>query len=508
LVPEIENLSAIEILERISEDPQQNWPLDELSEAFSSFNSEALINRRNAYEEKLNKNEFRRIKESWLTGITGDNTVSDAIDSIILQGNQPVGSENEEDFIKVTRAIPIWISTTQSLQSIPVKPGLFDLVIIDEASQCTTTNILPVLFRGKKVGMIGDPNQLSPIYSIRTKEEEDQIIEAQGLTVSDCPPKLRHYGSNAWMAAWSCLGLPDRNTFKLNNHYRSDPQIIGFSNAHIYRSGLNLSEDQAKNYRLQQEAGVHMVQVSGVAQRQSGSSRSWFNEAEAKKAVEKAESIYKEYRHLEIGIVTPYRAQLNLIKDMLQEVGMLDDIKSGTADTYQGDERDIMIFSPVISKGMAPGSINWVEKPHNRINVAVTRARHSLYVIGDINFCANHCSGILQKLAIYCRNIDKMRRANSSGELELHKLLILQGYDPKIHHLINNDMEVDFFLSSNTGVKLVIEVDGSQHKETVVHDQTRDATLKVHGYKVLRFEARDIQDRPIDVIKNIKTALE
>lgn len=509
LIPENKEVKSKPVLDQIKDNPEMEWPLGELSELFVNYNSEAINNRLEAQKRLLNENEFHRIKELWLSDITKDESVSDAIESIIqLEGKaiDDQGDKFSEMFEKVIKVMPIWISTAQSLQSVPMIAGLFDLVIIDEASQCTTTSVLPVIFRGKRVGMIGDPHQLPPIYTIKTREEEDEIIINQGMDKDEYPSTLRHFGTDAWRSSWSSLTRIDKNTFSLKNHYRSDPQIIGFSNANIYRSGLHISKKSVQNLNPSIETGVHMIQVSGSSERDAGS-RSLFNEMELEEVVKKAEKLCGDYPNLEIGIVSPYRHQIEKIKQKLESAGIIENILCGTADTFQGDERDIVIFSPVISNGSESGSRNWVEKPHNRINVAVTRARHSLYVIGDIQFCSTQCSGILQKLAIYCRNINKLREANSIGELELHKLLTLNGHNPDIHPIIL-DMEVDFLIKNENGIKLVIEVDGRQHEEQEASDEARDATLRAQGYEVCRLESRDVLDRPIEAVSRIEELLQ
>ena len=509
LIPKSERETTEKILKTINKSPKEDWPLHELTEAFGNFNSESLTNRLEAQKAQLNRNEFLRIKELWISEITKDETVSDAIESIVQLGKKAIddhqGGRLSKLFKKAIKVMPIWISTAQSLKSIPMIPGLFDLVIIDEASQCTTTNILPVLFRGKRVGMIGDNHQLPPIYTIQKELDEDQIVQGQGLDIEDYPTNLRHFNMNAFKSAWSSLPRTDKNSFSLKNHYRSDPQIIGFSNAHIYRSALTINNRINQAIQKSVQTGVHMIQVSGACERKSGS-RSWFNELEAQEVIKKVKLLYKENPNLEIGIVTPYRAQVSLIEQKLDNAGLLENILCSTVDKFQGDERDIMIFSPTISKGSEPGSIRWVEEPHNRINVAITRARHALYVIGDIKYCKKNCKGILLKFAKYCSNIQTLRGSNSPGELELHKLLILRGYNPDIHPLIK-DMEVDFLLKDANGIKLVIEVDGSQHKDQINKDAERDAVLEAAGYKVHRIESRDVMDRPIDVIKSIEKYL-
>jgi hypothetical protein len=89
-----------------------------------------------------------------------------------------------------------------------------------------------------------------------------------------------------------------------------------------------------------------------------------------------------------IGLVTPYRAQDDKLQAWSRSrYGSEGQIVTGTAHQFQGDERDFMIFSTVAAPGMGDGSIKWLDKEKNLLNVAVTRARISLIVVGDWNFC-------------------------------------------------------------------------------------------------------------------------
>ncbi|SVD06214.1 uncharacterized protein METZ01_LOCUS359068, partial [marine metagenome] len=103
--------------------------------------------------------------------------------------------------------------------------------------------------------------------------------------------------------------------------------------------------------------------------------------------------------------------------------------------------------------------------------------------------------------------INKLRESNSIGELELHKLLTLAGFNPEIHPIIL-DMEVDFLIKHENGVKLVIEVDGQQHDQQEANDEARDAALRAQGYEVCRLETRDLLDRPIEAVSRINKLLQ
>ena len=92
---------------------------------------------------------------------------------------------------------------------------------------------------------------------------------------------------------------------------------------------------------------------------------------------------------------------------------------------------------------MDSNSALWLSKPPNLLNVAMTRARKRLIIVGDMDYCENNFSGdMLGKLAKYCKKIDKLSKI-SLEQKKLFELLILNGIEPEIEYPIA-DMHVDF----------------------------------------------------------------
>ena len=136
--------------------------------------------------------------------------------------------------------------------------------------------------------------------------------------------------------------------------------------------------------------------------------------------------------------------------------------------------------------------------------MATTRAREALFVIGDFDYCLQQ-DGILRKLALYCRDIQMLRKT-SAAELELFSWMVVKGWEPKIHPVIG-DIEVDFMLAGDSGQSLVIEVDGKQHQESMEQDKARDAYLQGQGHTVYRTPARAVLETPFEVIHRIEEML-
>ena len=127
------------------------------------------------------------------------------------------------------------VTSLSARRSLPLETNIFDLVIIDEASQCDIASALPLLFRAKRIAIIGDPRQLRHISSINEKNEQ-RIANVEGAdhllsrysyrtkSLYDCSAELAESKNEA--------------PFFLAEHYRSQPEIIEFSNRTYYNRRL------------------------------------------------------------------------------------------------------------------------------------------------------------------------------------------------------------------------------------------------------------------------------
>ena len=177
----------------------------------------------------------------------------------------------------------------------------------------------------------------------------------------------------------------------------------------------------------------------------------------------------------------------------------MSNIEISTVHGFQGAERDIIIFSPVVSPGIPDGTLAWVGNP-NQVNVTITRAREVFVLAGQAQWIRNNARGILGDLASYC--LEVLICKNKSSRSLFILLPFIRWYFPEIHPVIS-DMEVDFRIQN-----LVIEVDGEHHQYTQAEDHARDAALSGLGYHVLRFSAREVLETVSVVVNKIKTAME
>jgi very-short-patch-repair endonuclease len=544
------------------------WLTDDDNQLFDRFNPERIQASLNSVNSQLADLSFKLAKECYLKRIAEGSYILESVDKLRrhLTRSSSFSARGfpRETYLNALKAIPVWVTNAHQTQSFPMEPDLFDILVIDEASQCTLTNILPLIYRAKSLAVIGDPNQLPAIFKDGSPGKE--AVLAAKHNIAGCADHFGHRNNTLFQLGLSFLPGGRKNMVNLVEHYRSHPLIIGFSNLYIYQMRLTLKKKIRQNNRACHVSGVFGLDVCGECFR-GGRGQSWVNPKEAQAICDIIKSIRSEDTFLgkTIGIVTQFRGQKDKIEELLSLQGLVSkDILVGTVDTFQGNEKDIMFFSPVLSKGIGEPAARWSDDK-NRINVALTRARELMVVVGDFTYCRN-MDVILRDLIEYVDTISLLRKT-SAAELELFSLLITEGNalkfsqdnQPLVHQRIGS-IEVDFVLRNpEKGVALIIEVDGDQHyyaeingtrcqvdyeglrkcvnysgkklyvnsfkddefvsfnnrsyrvtttRESVQTDISRDEFLKAEGYKILRIPATDIFEKPDVVMQGISRSLE
>jgi superfamily I DNA and/or RNA helicase len=129
------------------------------------------------------------------------------------------------------------------------------------------------------------------------------------------------------------------------------------------------------------------------------------NKYEAKKVLETLKQVFPSAKqnNYQIGVTTPFRNQAEEIIQGIPSV-YKNIVTADTVHKFQGNEKDIMIFSPVITEGATKNMINFINiGAPQLLNVAITRARHRLIVVGDLDACMD-AGGLLKRLAVYMRD--------------------------------------------------------------------------------------------------------
>ena len=431
--------------------------------------------------------------------------------------NRDVGRLLRESTKDIVNILPCWAVTSLSARGrIPFEPGFFDLLIVDEASQCDIASVLPLLYRAKRAMVIGDPEQLKHISTLRRKQDE-QLLARHGI--GDIGIDWSYSVNSLYGLASNLCRSED--VVRLKDHHRSHAQIIGFSNQHFY-GDLRVAT-RYENLRQPDPGGpaIRWIDVRGrVSRPMEGSA---VNEEECQAVVTELRRLVLEQGYQgEIGVVSPFREQASRIERMTKQDPDLSrelkdrDFVAGTAHAFQGDEKDVIIFSPVVSAGMHDGARLFLSKSYNLFNVAITRAKAALVVVGDRTAVANSGIEHLEKLPEYVDSlVGTSRRGTVAADLgptyppvdnpdqvsewerQFYEGLYAAGLRPRVQYPVEQYL-LDFALVA-PGRKLDIEVDGERyHKnwdgELLRRDQIRNQRLIELGWDVMRFWVYQIRD--------------
>lgn len=422
-----------------------------------------------------------------------------------------------------------WAVTSLSAKGkVPFEAGHFDLIIIDEASQCDIASALPLLYRAKRSVIIGDPMQLRHISAVSRGKDSD-LQSKYGLVENRV----------AWMYSVNSLydlaaGVADpAQIINLRDHHRCHSDIIEFSNHAFYGGKLRVAtrHDRLKRPR-NKEPGVVWQDVKGKTIRPSGGSAQ--NPAEAHAVIAALENLLvdRDYKGT-VGVVTPFQAQVQLLNSLVSQHPKLSTMGDHaklliqTVHRFQGDERDVMFFSPVISEGVQPGALGFLRSNGNLFNVAITRARGLLHVVGDRAAAISCGVDYLENFASYVGRLSGDQKVHeqlqsptlgsdypvvakpenvSDWERLFYQALFEAGLRP-VPQFTVEQYDLDFALIVGDK-KLDIEVDGERYHrswtgELCLRDQLRNQRLIELGWDVKRFWVYEIRDRLSDCVDQV-----
>ncbi|MCM0639520.1 AAA domain-containing protein [Cellulomonas wangsupingiae] len=399
----------------------------------------------------------------------------------------------------VARALPTtgaWACTALSAQqTFPLTAGLFDLLVIDEASQCSIAHVLPLAYRARRVVVVGDPNQLTPVVTL-DRRSQTRLATSAGWTTEEVRRQALSVGDDSAFTAYAARhrGPP----LLLTEHYRCHPAIARFINEQYY-GGLLRVLTKVDEFG----SGTHgLVLVDTPGMTHPGPYGGAVNHAEADAVVRWILEHPEESGS--IGVVTPFAAQRHAIEQRLQRALGPDaaaSIRVGTAHRFQGDERDVVLFSPVVAADAGAGTLRWVEEQRNLVNVAVSRARRALVVVADAASIASSPVPTLHALVALARagaGADDMAHEihgrpdlHSDAERRLFSALRRAGCTPRLKEVVEG-YELDLTLDTPHG-PLDVEVDGAHHQDVRGRqrrqDLARDAVLQALGWQVIRVPA-------------------
>jgi very-short-patch-repair endonuclease len=439
-----------------------------------------------------------------------------------------------ENLEKCRPAIPCWIMPIyRVVETVDPRPNIFDVVIIDEASQCGIESLF-VHFIAKQVIVVGDNNQIAPSYVGRRKED----VEALARRYIQNVPLGQYYDLDNSFFTQAFLRFPDH--IRLREHFRCMPEIIQFSNNLSYKNEPLIALRQYGAGRLEPVVDTHYVQDGYT----SGHSPNIVNQPEAEAVVERIANYVKDprYKNKTIGVISLLgdRQAQHIERLLLDRIGPEEiekrRLRCGNAYDFQGDERHV-IFLSMVSARAADKRIYALTKEEDkrRFNVAASRAQDQLILVHSVGLEDLSPQCLRRQLLEYClhprldqevlpdlklaelRNMatnSEQRRFpqpapfGSWFEVDVFLRIVERGYRVRPQYEVA-DYRIDLVVEGLEG-RLAIECDGDEWHgaERYESDMSRQRQLERCGWTFWRTRGGQFYRDPDEALAKLWTLLE
>ncbi|MEU4239709.1 arginase family protein [Actinoplanes sp. NPDC026619] len=379
-------------------------------------------------------------------------------------------------------AVPVWVMSVDRAIEQFAGGAHFDVVIVDEASQADLFS-LPVLSLAERAVVVGDDQQIGPQLGF--------VGSVSGLIHSHLVdvPSAEHFDPESSLYDHAVRRSPQR--ILLTEHFRCVPQIIEFSSRHYYDGKIMpLRADRPSL------APIRTVFL-GDGVRQSLSGFGDVNVAEASALVAQVAAIVRnpDYAGKTLGVISllSTSGQAGYLLHLLREEIGEDEIQArrmrvGDAYTFQGDERDVVLVSMVVSDNDPRVAAFTKREYHRRINVAASRARDQLWIFHSVRASSLLADDARALLLTYASNVFEvdlpkdLAVCESDFERDVYKRLTGRGFRPVPQFKIGA-YRIDFVLNAPDGRRLAIECDGDSYHgpEQWESDMRRQAVLERVG---------------------------
>lgn len=390
-------------------------------------------------------------------------------------------------------AVPVWIMPLQRVvENFDPLGEPFDVVIVDESSQCDTFALL-ALFRAKRAVVVGDDNQISPQG---VGVDEGQVNRLIDQYLEDVP-NAELFGSRQSLYDIATRAFP--GVIMLREHFRCLPEIIQFSNDLMY-DGRILPLREAADDPAWRPVIAH--RVDGV--RAPGAD---INEAEAEALVEAVVDCCHDpaYNGKTMGVISLLgEAQARLIETrLLQRLGpkAVDErrLLCGDAYYFQGDERDVIFLTLVESSGPHRKATLNKLADRQRFNVAASRAKDQLWLFYSVDPGELNPEDVRSRLIRYCERprrlapdrVDPVDLCESDFERDVLRALTAKGYSVRPQVRVGH-YRIDLVVEG-LKARLAVECDGERFhgKDRWEADLQRQLTLERQGWVFFRLRGSD-----------------
>ena len=322
----------------------------------------------------------------------------------------------KEKMQDIQEAIPCWVMPLYRVVE-NFKPGkdLFDVVIIDEASQSGPEAML-LFFLAKKIIIVGDDKQIAPE---NIQINENGLTEIGNKYLQNIPHN--EIFNNRETSFFDIGEVRIGGRIRLREHFRCYPEIIGYNNLRYYK-GQTLEP-------LRQFGNDRLTPIKTMFVRdgyREGKGQRTYNEPEADAIINTIQNCIhdEKYKGKSIGVISlqghdqAKLIQQKLISTIGEEKFEEHDIRCGDASSFQGDERDVIFLSMVIASNEPFGTLTKLTYAR-RYNVAVSRAKDQLWLFHSVELNELSANCERSKLLSYCLSPDLEKQIEYNKEVPL-----------------------------------------------------------------------------------------
>ncbi len=442
--------------------------------------------------------------------------------------------ENPERAAMLLKLLPVWIMTPDDVARLfPCAPGLFDVVIVDEASQVDLPSMTPVAYRGKKLVVFGDSRQMQPRrFAFVSQDVTRQAWHRHAMDRFD----PQHWLHPTEQSLLTLAAVRAEEETLLDEHFRSLPPIIQFSNERWYDGRLRIMTDEGRKRFGQPNQPIMQLHHVPDGIISNGSQE---NEAEALALVDFLHHLVTDpdYDGASIGVMCLFEEQVPLVQDLVVERIPPEewedhDLVVINPDGFQGDERDVILYSLSYDANVMPQSaisarMSDQEHVQGMLNVAFTRARDEIHVfhsapIEAFTFADGRPSALSDWLR-HCAQVQGTPRTPASGsrlgnvdsQFEADVAASLRGRGLRVlHQYPACGFHIDLLVQRESGgVRVAVECDGElyhrdEHGLLKIEDVERQAILERAGWRVVRIPYRKWLANPDAEVGRVIAALD
>ena len=416
----------------------------------------------------------------------------------------------KEKMATCQKAVPAWIMPMNKvIDTLNPAENKFDIIIIDEASQSDLSSLI-LLYMAKKVIIVGDDKQVSPL-DVGTSTEKINTLRTKYIERKITNDDL--YGLNSSLYS---VASTTYQPLMLKEHFRCVPEIIAYSNKTSYNFKIKPLRESSSSIL---KPAVIDYKVPGVRD-----DKRKINIVEAKTIVAliKACLELKEYAESSFGVISLLGdEQVELIQKLIiEKIDTIDiekhSILCGNPSHFQGDERDV-VFLTMVDSNSGEGPLRMMtdgteSARKKRYNVAASRAKDQMWVINSLDANNDLKTGDIRKEFLEYINNPKdfilaeeiEKNSESIFEEEVVKYLVSEGYH------IKQQWEVGAYRIDMVALfqdkKIAIECDGEKWhstEEQIKQDMERQSILERCGWEFIRIRGSKYFKNPESTMKDV-----